>query len=171
MLNLSKIRQIAKIDRETLPNSNLPISLPFPHRLAARVIQELGGQRFRPIASWVGVDVIFASNAGVDFQQPIMQLRNVLQLDLVPVAESDNGNGVLLLAPDGVTFGLSLSAHEVSYFESLEEAVIMLLQGKDLTPVLPVRLYDQEFNWEIIKPGDPRVVWVDTPTWIANTKY
>jgi hypothetical protein len=136
---------------------------------ARPVMDSMGGVRLVPHDP-DGFDVEFHAGFGAYCPSDIQQVSAMLNLELYPIGASDNRNGLLLLAANGECYGMPAGGYDLSYLGQLDGAVRIMLTGKALQPVLPVRDYPQWHNVDVYPPGDERVRWVAVDKWWTDTR-
>ena len=104
-------------------------------------------------------------------EEVIEFLSRCLTSQLCPVGGMDSNNGIILIDSSGRIFVFGVEVEHVFYLgENLAEAFESILRGGELIPVLPKRDYSQVHNWDVFEPGAPHVFWVDSESWICETR-
>ncbi len=142
-----------------------------PHKKAADLLQDNAGVQLAPLRA-PGIDLSFNAHHALDNEDGILKLRDILNKDLLTfklrmwleVMQFCSWMEI------GQCFLISIAADEVIYLAELKEAIVMILTGKGMRPVLPRRKFLQWHGGDIYSPDSEDVFWVDAENWLCDTR-
>lgn len=140
-----------------------------PPEWALPVLEAWQGVKLQP-KNQGGYDVEFGSCFGSLCASDIEQLSATLGEKLYPIAALAERTGLLLMAPTGLCFTVSVDSNDACSLGTVSEAVRVMLVGGYMRPLLPERDYPQWHNVDVYEPGDNRVHWIKVDDWWADTR-